>query len=436
MACKRRNFVCAWVLVFLGWSNKAACTISNGVFSDVATVNSAADRQCFGVSKSIACVSTRGGGSPEEQVDESMSSGDDEAAAVASAALKNGATTELRLQGKEAHDKGDFVLAAEIFQKAANLLQDINLDADSEEYATCRLHQALCHLKSQDYVKCLEACTNVLEESGSHTSAVRARAYHRRAKAKLALEDQVGALEDARSAAFLGDRKAVALYGRLMRGNSSSALSAGGAPSVGGLASSNIPSASLFESLLSKSNNMDQAGANAANLLLGEGAGKASFLDSLGFGSSAGSGSLAKSVMSSLLKRIEDDKTQASISTFLQSTDKDQLQQYAAMAGISIPEEYLDRIENVCHGITPRKIKRTVSTTKGAVYVGRILRRLAKVVQKYKSLLIALALFQWTKSAILRPIPIDRAAAKRAAKATKTSTKSALNDAMKANRLK
>mmetsp|Transcript_19627 Transcript_19627/g.42773 ORF Transcript_19627/g.42773 Transcript_19627/m.42773 type:complete len:122 (-) Transcript_19627:175-540(-) len=48
--------------------------------------------------------------------------------------------------------------------------------------------------------------------------AARVRTYHhRRAKARLALEDRTGALEDAKEAAYLGDRSAVGSYGRLIR---------------------------------------------------------------------------------------------------------------------------------------------------------------------------------------------------------------------------
>jgi hypothetical protein len=326
--------------------------------------------------------------------------------------------SELRLEGKEAHDKGDFGLAAELFQKAADSLQDEETGALAEEYATCRLHQALCYLKSEEYDECLDACSDILESEATHTSAVTARAYHRRAKAKLALDDQAGALQDARSAAFLGDRKAVALYGRLMRETSSS-LSGTNADMAASPAS---PSAALFESLMSKSSPSDQTGFNPASLLFG--GEKTGLLNSLG--GSGGSG-LAKSVITSLSKRLDDESTQDSISTFLQNTNKFQLQQFASMAGMEVPETVLDRIEGVCHGVTPRTIRRTLKTTKGVVYVVRIGRRISRLLQKYRSLIVFLIMLQWAKSAILRPMPVNRALAKKQAKA-------ALKDAMKANR--
>lgn len=330
--------------------------------------------------------------------------------------------TELRLAGKEAHDKGDYELAAELFQKAADAIQ-----SPSEEYATCRLHQALCYLKSENYDECLDACSDILDRDATHTSAVRARAYHRRAKAKLALDDQTGALQDARSAAFLGDRKAVALYGRLMRESSSSlSLPTNAASITDGFASSastSSPSAALFESIMSKSAPRDQPGINPASMLFG---GENSLLNSLGNSGGMSSG-LAKSVISSLSKRLDDENTQTSISAFLQNTNKAQLQQFASMAGMEVPETWLDRIERVCHGVTPKTIRRTLKTTRGAVYVFRIVRRISRLLQKYRSLIVALVLLQWTKSAILRPIPVDRVLAKKQAKA-------ALKDAMKENR--
>jgi len=81
--------------------------------------------------------------------------------------------TALRLEGKKHHDEGDFVGAAEVFRKAADtLLTGGERGEDSspppprlsEDYATCRLHQALCNLKSGDYEPCIKACTEILRD--------------------------------------------------------------------------------------------------------------------------------------------------------------------------------------------------------------------------------------------------------------------------------
>ena len=340
----------------------------------------------------------------------------------------------LRLQGKEFHDSGDFVQAALFFQQAADTLGQDQGDL-SEDYATCRLHQALCHLKEEDFAECVDACTNVLEY-GLSTPAVRARAYHRRAKAKLGLEDASGALQDARSAAFLGDRKAVALYGKLMRQSSSSANlmnqnNVGDTPSpfesmFGGNNGSGSSSSALLESLLSKSssNNSVEDGAGGgissllgsfpASLLLGKG----------GLGGLANDdGGMAKSVLQSLSKKLEDDSTQSTICNYLQKTNLAQLSQFASMAGVGISDTQLSKLVNVCHGVTPTTIKKTVRRTKRAIWGVQLIRKFFKIVSKYKTLIVAVALLQWTKSAVLRPIPIN-----------KRATKTALKDAMKANR--
>mmetsp|Transcript_82339 Transcript_82339/g.238609 ORF Transcript_82339/g.238609 Transcript_82339/m.238609 type:complete len:155 (-) Transcript_82339:26-490(-) len=138
-------------------------------------------------------------------------------------------------------------------------------------------------------------------------------------------------------------------------------------------------------------------------------------------------GGLAKSVLKSLAKRADDPQTHQQISNFLQNTPKEQWQQYASMAGLEVPEPYLDKLTGVCQKVTPKTIRRTVRSTKVVVYLVKFFRKLSKLIQKYKSLIVLALLLQWTKSAMLRPMPIDRAAAKRQAKAE-------LKAAMKANR--
>jgi hypothetical protein len=379
--------------------------------------------------------------------------------------------TQLRLQGREFHDQADFAQAASFFQKAADMLLPVlvgleaGLPGDSEtqemldEFSTCRLHEALCRLKGNEYEKCIAACTNFLDGAGGQLSTtsssssssarvVRARAYHRRAKAKLGLQDTSGALEDARSAAFLGDRKAVALYGRLMRESSSSY---GGSASVDamsatlermlssssslGSGSSASSSSSLFESLLSKSGSSSSSSSSpGASSLFGDFSPAAMLLgknplDFLTGGkdgaAGGGGGKLAKSVLQSLSKRLEEESTQDTICGYLHGTNKAQLTQLAAMAGAgdTLSGKQIDKVVDFCHGVTPKTIRTTVRTTKGVIYVVQIFRRILKILTKYKSLIAAIIFLQWTKSAVLRPLPINKAAAKRA-----------LKEAMKANR--
>ena len=360
---------------------------------------------------------------------------------------------QLRLKGKDCHDEADFAQAALFFQQAADTLTDTTTATDhgttswAEEYATCRLHQALCHLKCHQYSECVEACTNLLVPEEASTSewmpyspAVRARAYHRRAKAKLGLQDPSGALADARSAAFLGDRKAVALYGKLMREStlSTPSLSSSSSSSSSALeslfSSSGSPSPtsnSLLESLLNKSTGSSSSSSSSSsslgdfsplsmllsNKLLGN--------NKQGMGGTGTTGGLAKSVLQSLSKRIEEESTQETICQYLSQTNAVQFQQLATMAGLGnqLSSGQVNKIVDFCHGVTPKTIQKTVRHTKRAIWVFQLIRRVVQVIQKYKSFLIALVLLQWTKSAMMRPIPINRRAAKQA-----------LKQAMKANR--
>ena len=373
--------------------------------------------------------------------------------------------TALRLEGKEHHDQGDFIKAAEVFQRAADILLngdgDDNDDADdddnaesvsstrmSEDYATCRLHQALCNLKSENYELCIEACTDVLQDdsddanSGStHLPAINARAYHRRAKAKMALGDNSGALQDARTASFLGDGKAVNLYGKLMRETSSSdmssvmnpLLSQGSSPSSSSYLSPVSPHAALLESLMNKSSGGNESGSspggfpgfNPASLLMGNGGGGGNLLGALG----SGGGGMAKSLVTNLIKRLDDESTQVTICDFLQKTSKAQLVSLASMAGIenALQDSQLEKLVNFCHGITPKGIRRTVRGTKVVVYFVKVIRRTIKVLNKYKSLIVAALILQWMKSAVLRPLPINTRAVKKAAKL-------AAKEALKASR--
>jgi tetratricopeptide (TPR) repeat protein len=344
----------------------------------------------------------------------------------------------LRLAGKDLHDEGNFDEAADSFGAAANLLtplltsiaeNDDNNDDDSdlwtEEFATCRLHEALCRLKAEQYDQAAAACSDVLGLQGDSVApALRARAFHRRAKAQLELGDAAAALQDARSASFLGDRKAVALYGKLMResspGSSSSSSSSSSIMSqVGGTSNAdNLASSSaLLESLLNKS-----SGGSPSSLGGGSTGGGLPFspLSLLNMGQAAGGGegqgNLAKSVLLSLSKRLEDEDTQDTICQYLQGTSGPQLQQMASMAGMQLQKGQAAKLASICNGVTPKTIRFTVKTTKRAIYGVQLIRKIMKLVAKYRNILVLLVLLAWIKSAYLRPIPINKKAARRAVK--------------------
>uniref|UniRef100_A0A7S4R8W9 Uncharacterized protein n=1 Tax=Ditylum brightwellii TaxID=49249 RepID=A0A7S4R8W9_9STRA len=449
---------------------------------------------------------------------------------------KRSEASNLRILGKQHHDSGELSEAASTFREAATVLQcamerhlDTSKTTDSEqrelveEYATCRLHEALCHLKAGEFTSCVESCTDVLEDgvqvavvedeseseeeeesddddenetkklktkiqiiqnapssttaiSAITSPAVRARAYHRRAKARLELNDTIGALDDARSAAFLGDRNAVALYGRLMRekqqgttngfGDSSSLLnsltsSSSSSPTVSSLLSGFMdqngndngggggvdPTAAILGSLLnsgSSSSSGDSplgalgqlasafgaaAPSNSANNLLGEN----SELNKKRTKSSSKRrrrkskrnknkkpDTLAKSILTKLSKRIEDKSTQELICRYLQNTNKQQIMSYSTMAGLTISEPTAEKIASVATTITPAKIDKGVKRTKRILLVVSVLRKVLKVIQQYKHLIVLWFLLGWIRSACVRPYPVNKKKVIKAAAAAAT----------------
>ena len=273
---------------------------------------------------------------------------------------------------------------------------------------------------------------------------MRARAYHRRAKARLALEDSSGALEDSRSAAFLGDRNAVALYGRLMResgASSSSGLGGGGKDSIFGRSdeimgtnglgsmsdlfssasaldglfsgpkdfsstSGSMPSSlEMFNSLLQNTNSGPQSGQNPLSGL----GGLSGLLSGANIMNSSNKDGLAKSVLSSLTKRIEDEETQTMICNYLNALDASQVTSLTSMAGISLNESTSKRIVTFCNNLTPKGIQKGVKWTQRIIYSGNLMRKAVQVLQKYKHLIVLFVLIAWIKSAILRPIVLKKA---------------------------
>mmetsp|Transcript_14584 Transcript_14584/g.21894 ORF Transcript_14584/g.21894 Transcript_14584/m.21894 type:complete len:624 (+) Transcript_14584:141-2012(+) len=413
--------------------------------------------------------------------------------------------SQLRIKGKEFHDAGDFDKASETFQKAAIELEgiistlkvstDMHIDIElskqlTEERATCRLHEALCHLKNKKYAESIASCTSVLmdgvevivvdssdddddyvdsseedevsEQSQSKSSivrinasdddsassdiaqlspAVKARAYHRRAKARLALGDTAGALDDSRSAAFLGDRNAVALYGRLMR---ESGGAGGGSPFDGGSGMNGLfgsSSSSPFDSIFSGGSPFSEGTSDSplgsgsmgmlSSLLSSQGSsGGSSGQPAIPFnplsmmasmnGSNSdggGMGGLAKSVLSSVAKKAEDKDMQETVCKYLNALDASQIISLSSMAGMPLNQSTAERLVSFANGVTPRGIGRTVKLTKRILFVGALMRKIFKIIGKYKHLLVLVVLIGWTKSAIQRPIVIKKVV-KKAVEAT------------------
>jgi len=311
--------------------------------------------------------------------------------------------------------------------------------------------------------------SSITSSSQEWTAAVRARAFHRRAKARLALGDAEGALDDSRAAAYLGDRNAVMLYGRLMReqGHDGGVGAGSGGAGVGdgGLLSSSS-SSSVLESLFmgdTTANNegggsiLDQSSSSPSsssssstfdilNSFMGStdtnGPTSVNPLSAFGDmgnlmnlvntnknseGLGVGFDSMAKSLLLSLTKKIEDESTQKTISNFLQGLDVTQLMGLSSMAGVPLNKSSADKLVKFANGFTPTRIRKGVNLTKRVITLGNALRKLFKVISKYKHLLILFVLISWIKSAILKPIVVGNGAVRKAAK---KAAKEALRDSV------
>ena len=126
-----------------------------------------------------------------------------------------------------------------------------------------------------------------------------------------------------------------------------------------------------------------------------------------------GAGSLAKSVLSSLSKKLEDEATHDGICTYLKSTNPVQVQSMASMAGVELSSESASKLVDIAHGITPKTIRRTVKWSKRGVWGVQLIRKTMKLLSKYRHLIFLMFLFQWTKSAVLRPLPTPKVKAPR-----------------------
>ena len=369
-------------------------------------------------------------------------------------------TQQLRTRGKELHDSGDYVEAATCFAKAAEGLdtlhsQRTNKDGDSivsssstwelDDLCACRLHQALCHLKHgegpDDFEAAIEACNQVLQGDLEYviSPSLRARALYRRAKARLALgTDENLARNDARQAAFLGDRKAVELYGQLLRGEEAAAAAGGDGTTA---TTGRLPSSSsLFSSLLSmpsspspstsiadeQSSSRDllsallgNAAVDSANgdglgrqdkaspFMFGNDDGGLSAMSSLLFGGLGGGAATAtgnpkgrrsNTKKNTLMQTLSSKSTQNMICATLHSTSTGQIQQYATMAGFPLSDRSANRIVKVCHGIQPKHLQSYMKNGQRVWYGVQLTRKTGKVLTRYRTVLVLLFLLAWIRS--------------------------------------
>ena len=106
--------------------------------------------------------------SPVEQIstiDETIASVTNESIQAELEELRRKAT-EKRAEGKSHHDLGDLASASEAFRQAATMLQEAlcldDIEQIAEEYATCRLHEALCLFKNGMAQQSVQVCSDVI----------------------------------------------------------------------------------------------------------------------------------------------------------------------------------------------------------------------------------------------------------------------------------
>jgi tetratricopeptide (TPR) repeat protein len=361
--------------------------------------------------------------------------------------------SNLRTRGKELHDAGNYDSAAQTFAQAADIWKNIlnvtssiafksshkGQDSDvepEEEYATCKLHEALCHLKDGRYSEAIDACQIVLEIDPPVSSALRARAHFRRAKARLAtststtktttdttsdttLQQQQQhqlAMEDARAAAFLGDRKAVALYGKLLlrdqqqqqqqQHQHEQTISPENGSQI------YAPSSfSLFESLMNPSTNAASMEQNqpSSNIpafpssLLGN-----LFSSSNNNNNNNNGGGWMQSMLQSVSTALHDENTQQTICGYVNALSSSQLQTWAALAGLPpLADSHAQWIVQTIQQKlgTPSQLQSVIRIIERIVYVVRLIRAIGRVLQQYRHVLLWLAILTFAKSAILRPLP-------------------------------
>jgi len=358
-------------------------------------------------------------------------------------------TQTLRKQGKELHDSKYYEEAAQSFALAAEGLEylrqrqrqagssgegeqdddslfDLDIHRVQEDTATCRLHESLCLFKAEQFEEAVEACNQVIMIATQNglSPAVRARALYRRAKARLSLEQYNEATQDARSAAFMGDDKAVDLYGQLLRenkdGSSASLMSStSGLPTFGGNndsfevspSSSDSPTATdgadLFSALMGGSTGAsdDAASSMFAKSLLssalssgpsGEEVPSPFGISSL-LGNTMGGGGVS-GIVKSLGSSLTNERVHDKICSTLQGASKTRIQQYAGVAGVDISESQAERLANACQRIKPKHLKTTVSIGKRLWYCGQLIRKTSAVLTKYRPVLVLIFLMAWIKT--------------------------------------
>ena len=351
----------------------------------------------------------------------------------------------LRLQGKVLHDDGDFEEAAQLFGEAGRILDEILLlqlpsnntsEELASEAATCHIHEALCHLKNDNLEECIRTCTQVLNDNEdgyyyggvSLSAAIRSRALHRRAKANVRLEQYSAALEDARNAAFLGDRGATSLYGKLLRKQQQQQKTSTTSDVPQKIKTAYLSSHYEEEEEESSTNPAAVSSTSTDSLLMSlfqtmnkkedENSSISAFVSSAlaaatgGGSTSTTTTSFATSMLRNLGKRLDEEETRESIVTFVNNvgSNKATLKGVASMAGVPLSDSMVDQISNLCSRVNTRTLGRIVKWAKYTIKTGAIVRKIFQILSKNRHILLYAMLLIWIRSSILaanqRPLMI------------------------------
>ena len=114
--------------------------------------------------------------------------------------------------------------------------------------------------------------------------------------------------------------------------------------------------------------------------------------------------SLVKSIATSLMKHIEDEDTQRTICNIVQSTNSQQVLQYASMAGIPMKMETASKLVSIANGITPKTIHNSLSRIKIGYSIIMTVRQVFKLIDDYKSIIIVIVLLFWLRNAFVEPV--------------------------------
>jgi len=106
----------------------------------------------------------------------------------------------------------------------------------------------------------------------------------------------------------------------------------------------------------------------------------------------------------------------------------------ATMAGLQLTTGQASKLVSIAHGITPKTIRTVVKTIKRAIWSVQLIRKISSLISKYKHVIFFVLLLQWTKSAILRPIPIPKVKVPRGGAAAAAAAAAAANSHQSAPR--